>query len=72
MSRLRSNEWNFSSNASTAISEILKGEAFRESLLGHAEAELTEFMGNRRLDLVIFSRHTPGQPLITADQKSVV
>lgn len=69
MARLRSNEWNFSSNAAQRITEILTADDFRQSPLGRAEAELTEFMGNRRLDLVIFDRETTTRPLITGELK---
>ena len=69
MARLRSNEWNFSSNAAARISEILRGEQFSKSPLGHAEAELTEFMGNHRLDIVIFDRTNDAKPLITGELK---
>jgi hypothetical protein len=69
MSRLRRNEWNFASNAANAISSLLKGPEFKDSPLGHAEAELTELRGARRLDLVIFRRDNPVEPLITGELK---
>lgn len=69
MPRLNPNEWNFSSNAAALISELLRTPAFAESALGHAEAELTEFRGARRLDLVLFSRSDLPEPLITAELK---
>ncbi len=69
MPRLRRNEWNFSSNAAALITELLRGARFAESRLGRAEAELTEFRGARRLDLVIFDRDAIEDPLITGELK---
>ncbi|WP_263365239.1 N-6 DNA methylase [Edaphobacter bradus] len=69
MSRLRSNEWNFSGNAAALISELLKDESFADSDLGHAEPELTEYRGARRLDLVIFSRNDPSRAMVTGELK---
>jgi type I restriction-modification system DNA methylase subunit len=69
MPRLRRNEWNFSSNAATLITELLAQPRFAESQLGRAEAELTEFRGARRLDLVIFDRFETEKPVITGELK---
>jgi hypothetical protein len=69
MAQLKGNEWNFTSNAAARISEVLKGEAYQRSPLGHAGAELTEAAGAKRLDLVLFDRELPGKPLITAELK---
>ncbi len=69
MPRLRSNEWNFAANAAALVTELLQGEAYEGSELGHAEPELTELRGARRLDLVIFSRSDPAEPLVTGELK---
>jgi SAM-dependent methyltransferase len=69
MTRLRRNEWNFASNAAELITNILRNPEFKESPLGHAEAELTELRGVRRLDLVLFSRQDPLDPMVTGELK---
>lgn len=69
MSRLRRNEWNFANNAAALITEILTNPDYSESPLGHAEAELTELRGARRLDLVIFNREVRQEPIITCETK---
>src|SRR5258705_3072136 len=69
MPRLRRNEWNFSSNAANRITEVLAAEQYNDSPLGRAEAEVSQFMGNRRLDLVVFDRQQRGLPLITGELK---
>ncbi len=69
MPRLRRNEWNFSSNAAGAITLILDSPEYQNSLLGRAEAELSELRGARRLDLVIFGRQEPHEPLVTGELK---
>jgi hypothetical protein len=66
---VRSNEWNFSSNVAEAITTLLRAPEYAASPLGHAEAELTEFHGVRRLDLVIFRRGEGRQPIVTAEIK---
>ena len=42
---------------------------FAHSLLGHAEPELTELRGARRLDLVIFDRTDEQLPRVTGELK---
>lgn len=69
MPRLRRNEWNFAGNAAQIITKVLNQSEFVSSPLGHAEAELTELRGAKRLDLVIFQRQTPTEPLITGELK---
>lgn len=69
MPRVRRNEWNFAANSAALISELLKTEDFVDSEMGHAERELTERRGARRLDLVIFSRVDGTLPLITGELK---
>ena len=69
MPRLRRNEWNFSSNAADTISQILARPEFLSSPLGRAEPELTELRGARRLDLVIFGRQGPHDPVVTGELK---
>jgi N-6 DNA Methylase len=69
MARLRRNEWNFSSNAAELITSTLRAPDFAASPLGHAEAELTELRGARRLDLVIFGRRDPQEPIVSAELK---
>jgi hypothetical protein len=69
MPRLRRNEWNFSSNAAEAITRILALPDFAESPLGRAEAELSELRGAHRLDLVVFGRPSPHDPVITGELK---
>ncbi len=69
MARLRANEWNFTANVATQITRLLDEPRYTDSLLGHAEAELTEVRGARRLDLVIFARDDPERPLVTAEIK---
>lgn len=69
MPRIRRNEWNFSANAAHVITEILQRPEYADSPLGRAEAELTEYHGVRRLDLVIFHRHEDDVPLVTGELK---
>ena len=70
MAQLRSNEWNFTSDAAAQeITEVLKGEAYGSSPLGRVGAELTEATGSKRLALVLFNRQLPGKPLVTAELK---
>jgi hypothetical protein len=69
MARLRRNEWNFAANAAQIISGFLAAEEFSSSPLGHAESELSELRGAKRLDLVLFKRQTPAEPLITGELK---
>ncbi len=69
MPRLRRNEWNFAAIIAARISELLSEPEFSSSRLGHAEPELGELRGARRLDLVIFDRVTPTLPLITGELK---
>src|SRR4051794_12556157 len=69
MPRLRRNEWDFAANVAARITEHLCDPQFAESRLGHAEPELSELRGARRLDLVIFDRNTPTLPLITGELK---
>jgi len=69
MPRLRRNEWNFSSNAADAINQILARPELFTSPLGRAEPELTELRGARRLDLVIFGRQAPHDPIVTGELK---
>jgi hypothetical protein len=56
MPRLRRNEWNFSSNAAELVTTMLRESAFASSPMGHAEAELSELRGARRLDLPVRTR----------------
>ncbi len=69
MPRLRRNEWNFASNVAELITSILRTPEFTSSPLGHAEAELTELRGARRLDLVVFERQDESKPVITGEPK---
>ncbi len=69
MPPLRRNEWNFSSNAADSINQILGRPEFFNSPLGRAEPELTEFRGARRLDLVVFERLRPREPIVTGELK---
>jgi hypothetical protein len=69
MARLRRNEWNFASNAAELITRILRKPEFSESALGHAEAERTELRGAKRLDLVLFKRQNPDEPVVTGELK---
>lgn len=69
MPRVRRNEWNFAANAARLISDILAEDDYSTSPLGHAEPELSEFRGARRLDIVIFQRADPLEPIITAETK---
>lgn len=69
MPRLRRNEWNFAHRAAELITGILQETASGDSPLGHAEPELTEFRGAKRLDLVIFKRAEPEVPLVTGELK---
>ena len=69
MPRLRRNEWNFSSNAAEAINQVLSLQEFGDSLLGRAEAELSELRGAHRLDLVLFGRRAPHDPVVTGELK---
>jgi SAM-dependent methyltransferase len=69
MPRLRRNEWNFSSNIAEMFTSILRAPEFASSPLGHAEAELTELRGARRLDLVLFGRQDESNPVITGELK---
>lgn len=69
MARLRRNEWNFAANTAQHITQVLQGPQYAQSPLGHAEPELTEFRGARRLDLVIFDRDNRVEPLVTAELK---
>lgn len=66
---VRPNEWNFCSNIAEAITNLLRAPEYSGSPLGHAEAELTEFQGVRRLDLVFFRRGVERQPIVTAEVK---
>ena len=49
MARLRSNEWNFAHRVAALLSTILAEPTLQASAMGHAEPELTEFRGARRL-----------------------
>jgi hypothetical protein len=69
MPRVRRNEWNFAHNVARIITEILGEDSYSDSPLGHAEPELTEFRGARRLDLIIFRRENPLEPIITGETK---
>ncbi len=69
MPRLRRNEWNFASNVAELVTATLRGAEFADSPLGHAEPELTELRGARRLDLVIFGRRDTSEPIITGELK---
>jgi hypothetical protein len=69
MARLRSNEWNFAHRVAALFSSILQEPAFEGSTMGHAEPELTELRGARRLDLVIFARDDSRKPLVTGELK---
>lgn len=69
MPQLRRNEWNFSSNVAEVITTILGEPEFGDSPLGHAEPELTEVRGARRLDLVIFGRQDASNPIVTGELK---
>lgn len=69
MPRVRRNEWNFAANAARLITNILTEDDYSSSRLGHAEPELTEFRGARRLDIVIFQRDNPIEPIITGETK---
>src|SRR5687768_12648152 len=69
MARLRRNEWNFAHNAAVIITETLQADEFADSVMGRAEPELGEYRGARRLDLVIFSRVTQEEPLVTGELK---
>ena len=70
MARLKRNEWNFAAIAAARITELLRTPELASSQLGHAEPELSELRGARRLDLVIFDRRTPTHPLVTAELKT--
>ena len=70
MARLKRNEWNFAAIAAARITELLRAPQLASSQLGHSEPELSELRGARRLDLVIFDRRTPTQPLVTAELKT--
>ena len=69
MARLRRNEWNFAHNVAALITEALSQPELMDSLLGHAEPELTELHGAKRLDLVIFKRNGANVPLVTGELK---
>lgn len=69
MAKLRRNEWNFSGNAAAMISAVLQQEQYRDSPLGHAEPELTELKGAKRLDLVLFQRDRDSEPIVTGELK---
>src|SRR2546426_874775 len=69
MPRLKRNEWNFTGNAAELITSALRNPEFSESPLGHAEPELTELRGARRLDLVLFHRQNPLEPVVTGELK---
>lgn len=69
MAKLKTNEWNFSNNAAHLITEFLKDPSLAASPIGHAEAELTEFKGAKRLDLVIFGRERTDDPVVTGELK---
>jgi hypothetical protein len=69
MPRVRGNEWNFAANAAQAITTILARTEYENSPLGHAEPQLTEYRGARRLDLVLFARREREKPLVTGELK---
>lgn len=69
MPRLRGNEWNFANRAASLVSSILAEPEFLDSPLGHAESELSELRGARRLDLAIFRRDQERVPLVTGELK---
>lgn len=69
MPRLRRNEWNFSSNVAALINSALSEPTYRSSPMGHAEPELTEYKGAKRLDLVIFQREQPLEAIVTGELK---
>ena len=69
MAKLKTNEWNFSNTTAHLITEFLGDSSFAAAPIGHAEAELTEFKGAKRLDLVIFGRERSDDLVITGELK---
>src|SRR5690349_4096043 len=70
VAKLKKNEWNFAANAAALITRELSREEFASSSLGHAEAELTEYKGAKRLDLVVFERDNKDLPGVTGELKT--